>query len=75
MFIGKDIRSWMVHEGQRQLAPVESLEQSKGRTSIHVDVQVLARANRERLRVLLSEAEKGSLGDNDRYAAALRCSL
>ena len=36
-------------------------------------VQVLARANRERLRVLLSEAEQGRLGDNERYAAALRC--
>ena len=35
-------------------------------------VQVLARANRERLRVLLSEAEEGKLGDNERYAAALR---
>lgn len=38
-------------------------------------MQVLARANRERLRVLLSEAEQGRLGDNERYAAALRCSL
>ena len=35
-------------------------------------VQVLARANRERLRVLLSEAEEGKLNDNERYAAALR---
>ena len=35
--------------------------------------QVLAKANRERLRVLLGEAEKGGLRDNERYAAALRC--
>ena len=75
MFVGTHVRSWMVHDRQRQLAPVEGLEQSKGRTSNHIDVQVLARANRERLRVLLSEAEKGSLGDNERYAAALRCGL
>ena len=36
-------------------------------------LQVLAKANRERLRVLLGEAEKGGLRDNERYAAALRC--
>ena len=41
--------------------------------SVEPALQVLAKANRERLRVLLSEAEKGGLNDNERYAAALRC--
>lgn len=41
----------------------------RGRAS--VDNQMMARVNRERLAVLLSEAERGDAG-NKRYAAALR---
>ncbi|CAL5222336.1 g4685 [Coccomyxa viridis] len=48
-----------------------SLEQ-KLRARQTLEHKVLARANRERLRVLLSEAEQGRLGNNERYAAALR---
>ena len=43
--------------------------------SIKFCVQVLARANRERLRVLLSEAEQGRLGDNERYAGSTQVRL
>ena len=46
-----------------------------GRWGVPTDLAgaALAKANRERLRVLLGEAEKGGLRDNERYAAALRC--
>ncbi|CAK0787335.1 hypothetical protein CVIRNUC_010553 [Coccomyxa viridis] len=48
-----------------------SLEQQL-RARQTLEHKVLAKANRERLRVLLGEAEKGGLRDNERYAAALR---
>ena len=40
-------------------------------TVVHPVLQMLARANRERLAVLLEEARSGA-GGNERYAACLR---
>jgi hypothetical protein len=46
------------------------IEEQKLRRNAGVDAQVLARANKERLRVLLEETRNKKF-DNDRYRAAL----